>query len=112
MQPYMGHMGGGYYPISQVHFLYQNQPYVNQYFLGVRNQRAQTRLPFLSTLSLPDQSKLMNDPLCHDPMWLLFLSKLTSDIQKFEAKNGNDPGDNVTTFHLWLSSNSLNHDSV
>ena len=54
----------------------------------------------------------MNDPLCHDLMWLLFLDKITSDIQKFEGKKGKDPGDNVTTFHLWLSSNSLNHDSV
>ena len=73
---------------------------------------AQHRLPFLATLSLLDQSNLMNDPLCLDPMWLHFLDKITSDIQKFEGNKGKDPSDSVTTFPLWFSSNSLNHDSV
>ena len=31
---------------------------------------------------------------------------------KFEAKPNEDPGDHVTTFHLWCSSNSLKDDSV
>jgi hypothetical protein len=39
-------------------------------------------------------------------------TKLPSDIKKFEFKNGEDPGDHVTNFHLWCSSNSLNDDSV
>jgi hypothetical protein len=39
-------------------------------------------------------------------------TKLPSDIPKFEGKNGEDPGDHVTTFHLWCSSNSLNDDSI
>jgi hypothetical protein len=39
-------------------------------------------------------------------------TKLPSDIPKFEGKSGEDPGDHVTTFHLWCSSNSLNDDSV
>jgi hypothetical protein len=34
------------------------------------------------------------------------------DIPKFEGKNGEDPGDHVTTFHLWCSSNSLIDDSI
>jgi hypothetical protein len=39
-------------------------------------------------------------------------TKLPSDIPKFEAKPNEDPGDHVTTFHLWFSSNSLKDDSV
>jgi hypothetical protein len=39
-------------------------------------------------------------------------TKLPSDIPKFEAKPNEDPGDHVTTFHLWCSSNSLKDDSV
>jgi hypothetical protein len=38
--------------------------------------------------------------------------KLRSDIPKFEAKPNEDPGDHVTTFHLWCSSNSLKDDYV
>jgi hypothetical protein len=39
-------------------------------------------------------------------------TNLTLDILKFEGKSGEDPGDHVTTFHLWCSSNSLKDDSV
>jgi hypothetical protein len=39
-------------------------------------------------------------------------TKLPSDILKFEGKTSEDPGDHVTTFHLWCSSNSLNDDSI
>jgi hypothetical protein len=39
-------------------------------------------------------------------------TKLPSNIPKFEAKPNEDPGDHVTTFHLWCSSNSLKDDSV
>jgi hypothetical protein len=39
-------------------------------------------------------------------------TKLPSNIPKFEAKPNEDPGDHVTTFHLWCSSNSLKYDSV
>jgi hypothetical protein len=63
-------------------------------------------------LNLPNLSKLMNDPVCHDPTWPASPTKLPSDIPKFEGKNGEDPGDHVTTFHLWCSSNSLNDDSI
>ena len=39
-------------------------------------------------------------------------NKLPSDIPKFEGKVGEDPGEHVTTFHLWCSSNSLHDDSI
>jgi hypothetical protein len=73
---------------------------------------SQPRLPFLATLNLPDLSKLMNDLVCHDPTWPPIPTKLPSDIPKFEGKTGEDPGDHVTTFHLWCSLNSLNDDSI
>ena len=83
-----------------------------QSFIGLWGQVSQPHIPFLATLNLPDLSKLMNDPLSHDPTWPPIPTKLPSDIPKFEGKNGEDPGDHVTTFHLWCSSNSLNHDSI
>jgi hypothetical protein len=73
---------------------------------------SQPCLPFLAMLNLPHLSKLMNDPMSHDPTWPLVPTKLPSDILKFEGKNGEYPGDHVTTFHLWCSSNSLNDDSI
>jgi hypothetical protein len=69
-------------------------------------------LPFLAMLNLPDLSKLMNDPLHHDPSWTTIPTKLPLDITKFEGRTGEDPGDHITTFHLWCSSNSLNEDSI
>jgi hypothetical protein len=38
--------------------------------------------------------------------------KFPSDIPKFKVKCNEYPGDHVTTFHLWCSSNSLRDDSV
>ena len=70
------------------------------------------RLPFLATLNLPDLSRLKNDPVAHDPTWLVIPSNILSDIPKFKGKVSEDPGEHVMTFHLWFSSNSLNHDSV
>jgi hypothetical protein len=59
---------------------------------------SQPHLPFLATLNLPDLSKLMNDPMSHDPTCPPVLTKLPYDILKFEGKNGEDLDDNVTTF--------------
>jgi hypothetical protein len=73
---------------------------------------SQPCLPFLATLNFPDLSRLMNDPVHHDPTCPPIPTKLPSDIMKFEGKNGEDHGDHVTTFHLWCSSNSLNDDSI
>jgi hypothetical protein len=72
----------------------------------------QPRLPFLTTLHFPYLSRLLNDPICHDLHWPPFPTKFPSDIPKFEGKPGEDPGDHVTTFHLWCSSNSLKDESV
>ena len=63
-------------------------------------------------LNLPDLLKLMNEPVRHVFSWPLVPTKLPSDILKFKGKVGDDPGDHVTTFHLWFSSNSLNYDTV
>jgi hypothetical protein len=67
---------------------------------------------FWNTLHLPDLTRLLNDPICHDPHWPPMPTKLPSDITKFEAKPNEDLGDHVTTFHLWCSSNSLRDDSI
>ena len=110
MQPFMGQMGGGYY--GQGHGIYSNQPYTNQSYQGAWNQPTQPRLPFLATLNLPDLSRLMNDPFSHNSAWPPIPNKLPSDIPKFEGKAVEDPGEHVTTFHLWCSSNSLHGDSI
>jgi hypothetical protein len=39
-------------------------------------------------------------------------TKFLLDIPKFEANPNEDPGDHVTIFHLWCSSNSLKDDSA
>jgi hypothetical protein len=83
-----------------------------QPFVGGWGQVSQPRIPFLATLNLPDFSKLMNDLVSYDPTWPPVPTKLLLDIPKFEGKNGEDHGDHITTFHLWCSWNSLNHDSI
>ena len=82
-QPYMGQMGGCYYPIVQAHGVYNNKTYVNQPYQGAWNQMAQPRLPFLSTLNLLEQQRLTNDPMSHEPAWPVVLAKLPLDIPKF-----------------------------
>jgi hypothetical protein len=110
--PYAGH-GHGFYqnPGQQPNFSWQ--PGASQtpgpFFPGYHQQ---PKLPFLATLHLPDLTRLLNDPICHDPRWPPMPTKFPSDIPKFEAKPNEDPGDHVTTFHLWCSSNSLKDDSV
>ena len=85
---------------------------MNQPFQGAWNQMAQPAIPFLATLYFPDISKSTNDHVSHDSMWRVVPAKLPSNIPKFEGKSGEDPREHVTTFHLWSSSNSLNHDYV
>jgi hypothetical protein len=70
------------------------------------------QLPFLATLDLPDLSRILNDLIRHSPQWPAILSKLPSDIPKFDGKVGEDPKNHVMTFHLWCSSNSLMDDSI
>jgi hypothetical protein len=110
--PYTGHDHGYYQsPGQQPNFSWQ--PGASQtpgsFFPGYNPQ---PKLPFLATLHLPDLTRLLNDPICHDPSWPPMPTKLPSDIPKFEAKPNEDPGDHVTTFHLWCSSNSLRDDSI
>jgi hypothetical protein len=110
--PYTG-QGHGFYqnPGQQPNFSWQPGasqtpgPFYPSY-------QQQPKLPFLATLHLSDLTRLLNDPICHDPRWPPMPTKLPSDIPKFEAKPNEDPGDHVTTFHLWCSSNSLKDDSV
>jgi hypothetical protein len=111
-----------YLNVGQGHGFYQNpgqqpnfswQPGASQIpgsFPPVHSQ--QPKLPFLATLHFPDLSRLLNDPICHDPRWPPMPTKFPSDIPKFEGKPNEDPGDHVTTFHLWCSSNSLRDDSI
>ena len=73
---------------------------------------AQPRLPFLTTLNLPNLSRLMNDLVSHNLAWPKIHTKLPSNIPKFEGKAGEYPSEHVTTFHLCCSSNSLHDDSI
>jgi hypothetical protein len=117
MSPYMQNPYAG-----QGHGFYQNlgqqpkfswQPGAIQtlgpFFPGYHQK---PKLPFLADLHLAYLTRLLNDPICHDPRWPPIATKLPSDIPKFKAKPNEDPGDHVTTFHLWCSSNSLKDDSV
>ena len=70
------------------------------------------QLPFLATLDFPDLSRILNDPIHHSPQWPAIPAKLPSDIPKLDGKAREDPNNNVMTFHLWCSSNSLMDDSI
>jgi hypothetical protein len=67
---------------------------------------------YLDSLNIPDLTKLTNDPILHNPKWSAMLTKLPSDIPKFEGKLGDDPANHIMTFHLWFSSNNITDDSV
>ena len=70
------------------------------------------QLPFLATFDLAFFSKLINDPIQHDPFWPTILVKLPSCIPNFDGKQAKAPKNNVITFHLWCSSNSMMDDSI
>jgi hypothetical protein len=110
--PYAG-QGHGFYqnPGQQPNFSWQPGAIQTPgpLFLGYQQQ---PKLPLLATLHLPDLTWLLNDPICHDLHWPPMPTKFPSDIPKFEAKPNEDPGDHMTTFHLWCSSNSLKDDSI
>lgn len=61
-------------------------------------------MPYMASLNLPDLTRLMNDPIAHDPIWLAMSVKLPSDIHKFEGKPTEYHSNHVMTFHLWCSS--------
>jgi hypothetical protein len=110
--PYIGHSHGYYLNPGQQPNV-SLQPGASQtpgsFFHGYNQQ---PKLPFLETLHFLDLTRLLNDPIYHDPCWPLMPTKFPSDIRKFKAKPNEDPGDYVTTFHLWCSSNSLRCDSI
>ena len=66
----------------------------------------------MATLYFPYLSKLINDPIQHDPFWPTIPVKLPSGILEFDGKQGEDPKNHVTTFHLYCSSNSSKDDSI
>ena len=66
----------------------------------------------MATLEFPDLSKLINDPIRHNPLWPPILVNLPSGIPKFDGKQGDDPKNHVMTFHLWSSLKSLMDDSI
>jgi hypothetical protein len=115
-QPLMNHPGGGSYNPGQGHGVYLNPGWAatpqTQSFQGAWGQIPKPRLPFLATLNLPNLFKLMKDPFYHDTICPPVPTKIPSYIPKFEGKNGEDPSDHVTTFHLLCSSNSLNDNSI
>jgi hypothetical protein len=47
---------------------------------------AATPTPFSSHFNFPYLSRLMNDPVHHDPSWPPVPTKLPSDIPKFEGR--------------------------
>jgi hypothetical protein len=110
--PYAG-QGHGFYQNLGQQSNFSWKPGASQtlgpFFPGYHQQ---PKLPFLVTFHLPDLTRLLNDLICHDPRWPPMPTKFPLDIPKFEAKPNEDPGDHVTTFHLWCSSNSLKDDSV
>jgi hypothetical protein len=110
--PYASH-GHGFYqhPSQQPNFSWK--PGASQtpgpFFPSYHQQ---PKLPFLETLHFLDLTRLLNDPICQDPRWPPMPTKFPLYIPKFEAKPNEDPGNHVTTFHLWCSSNSLKYDFV
>lgn len=70
------------------------------------------KLPFLETIELLDLSKLTNDPIRHHFAWPPVPIKIPTDIPKFNEKNGEDPANHITTYHLWCVSNSFFDDSI
>ena len=67
---------------------------------GTFSAPVRPKLSFLATVNLLDLSKLMNDPVRHDPSWPPVPTKLPLDIPKFEGKVGEYLGAHATTFHL------------
>jgi hypothetical protein len=43
------------------------------------------QFPFLSTLDLPDLSRILNDPIFHSPYWPIIPAKLPSNLPKFDG---------------------------
>jgi hypothetical protein len=70
------------------------------------------QISYLDSLNIPDLTKLINDPILHDPTWPAMPTKLPSDIPKFEGKMGDDLDNHIMTFHLWFFSNNIMDESI
>ena len=70
------------------------------------------QLPFMATLDFPYLSRLINDPIHHDPSWPTIPVKLPLNIPTFNNKPSEDPKSHVMTYHLWCLSNSLMDGSI
>ena len=57
-------------------------------------------------------SKLTNDPIRHHFALAPVSVKIPINIPKFDGKTGEDPANNITTYHLWCVSNSSLDDSI
>jgi hypothetical protein len=69
-------------------------------------------MTYLASLNIPDLSKILNDPILHDPTWSNMPTKIPSDIPKFERKLREDLANHVMIFHLWFSSNNIMDESI
>jgi hypothetical protein len=111
--PFIGQGHNGFYQKFGQQANFSWQPRANQNLgLYFPLNRPQPTLPFQASLHFPYFSRLSNNMICHDPRWPPMLTKLPSNIHKFEGNPGEYPSDHVTTFHLWCSSNSLKDKSV
>ena len=66
----------------------------------------------MATLEFPDLTQLTNDPICYSPWWSIIPTKLRSDIPKVNRNPREYSYTHFMTYHLWISSNSLNDDSI
>jgi len=69
-------------------------------------------LPFLAMLDIHDLYKLTNDPIYHNLLCLPIPHKITTNIPKFDGKQGEDLGTHITTYHLWCVSKSMVDNSI
>jgi hypothetical protein len=46
------------------------------------------KMPYLASLNISDLINLINDLIFHDPTWPAMLTRLPSNIPKFEGKAG------------------------
>ena len=93
-------MHGHYYPVK------------SRAIVGPSQANLRSILPFMAHLNLPYLSRLMNDPISHQPNWLPMPTKLALDIPMFEGKVGEDPKNHIMSFHLWFSSNNIVQNSI
>lgn len=76
------------------------------------NLFSNTQFPFITTLELPDLSRLVRNPILHNPSWLNFPTNIIINIPKFDKKPREDPTTHIITCHLWHVSNFMLHDSI